>query len=121
MGEELEMREIVSDPTLVARCGLYCGACGSYMRGRCPGCRENAKAKWCKVRSCCGERLFASCADCTEFPDPRGCRDFNNFMAKLFGFILRSDRAACIDQIRRLGIQGHADEMARSRRQTIRR
>jgi hypothetical protein len=47
------MREIVSDPNLVARCGLYCGA--------------------------------------------------------------------CIDEIRRLGVQGHADEMTKRKRQTIRR
>jgi hypothetical protein len=115
------MREIVSDPSLVACCGLYCGACGSYLRGRCPGCRDNEKAKWCKVRSCCRDRRFASCGDCKDYPDPRACRDFNSFMAKLFGFVLRSDRAACIEQIRRLGVQGHADEMSGTRRQTIRR
>ncbi len=115
------MREVVSDVNLVARCGLYCGACGSYLRGRCPGCRENVKAKWCKVRTCCGERGYASCADCTDFADPRSCKDFNNFMSKLFGLLLRSDRAACIEQIRRLGVQGHADEMTKARKQTIRR
>ncbi len=115
------MREIASDPNLVAYCGLYCGACGSLLRGRCPGCHENEKAKWCKVRSCCVEHKFASCADCKEYTDPRACRDFNGFLAKLFGFVLRSDRAACIEQIRRLGVQGHADEMSRAKRQTIRR
>jgi hypothetical protein len=115
------MREIASDPNFVAYCGLYCGACGSLLRGRCPGCHENEKAKWCKVRSCCIEHEFASCADCKEYADPRACRDFNSFLAKLFGFVLRSDRAACIEQIRRLGVQGHADEMSRAKRQTIRR
>jgi len=104
------MREIVSDPNLVAHCGLYCGACGSYLRGRCPGCHDNEKAKWCKVRSCCMEHKFASCTDCKEYPDPRTCKGFNGFMAKLFGFVLRSDRVACVEQIRRLGVQGHADE-----------
>ena len=115
------MRELVSDPNLVAYCGLYCGACGSYLRERCPGCHENVKAKWCKVRSCCIERKISSCAECTDFPNPRDCKDFNNFMSKLFGFFLRSDRAACIDQIRKAGLKGHADEMAKLRRQTIRR
>ena len=43
------MKEIVADPKLVAYCGLYCGACGAYLRGRCPGCIENYKATWCKV------------------------------------------------------------------------
>jgi hypothetical protein len=67
------------------------------------------------------ERTFVSCADCTEFPDPRACKDFNNFFSKLFGFFLRSDRAACVDEIRRIGVQGHADEMTKRKRQTIRR
>jgi hypothetical protein len=67
------------------------------------------------------DHKFASCADCAEYPDPRACKDFNSFFAKVFGFFMRSDRAACVDQIRRLGVQGHADEMTRARRQTIRR
>lgn len=39
----------------------------------------------------------------------------------LVGFVLRSDRAACIDQIKRLGLEGHATTMAAARSQTIRR
>jgi hypothetical protein len=115
------MKEIVSDPNLVAHCGLYCGACRAYRRGRCPGCHDNHKAIWCKVRSCCMDQRFASCADCQEFPDPNQCGKFNNFIAKLFAFFFRSDRAACIRQIRAVGIQGHADNMAREQRQTIKR
>ena len=30
------MREMVSNPDLAACCGLYCGACKSYLKGRCP-------------------------------------------------------------------------------------
>jgi len=115
------MKEIASDPNLVAHCGLYCGACRSYLRGRCPGCHENKKAGWCKVRSCCTEHGFATCADCREFLDPNDCGKFNNFIARLFGLIFRSDRAACIRQVRKLGVQGHADDMARNRRQAIKR
>lgn len=115
------MKEIVSSPDLVAYCGLYCGACGSYLRGRCPGCHENAKASWCAVRSCCMQNEYASCADCKEFSDPNECKKFNNFISKVFGFIFRSDRAACIRQIATLGIQGHADDMAMHKRQTIKR
>ena len=29
---------------LVAGCGLYCGKCGAFRKGRCKGCRENARA-----------------------------------------------------------------------------
>jgi hypothetical protein len=46
---------------------------------------------------------------------------FNNFMAKLFGLIFRSDRLACIQQIKELGIQGYADNMAETGRQSIKR
>ncbi len=31
------MKEIVSDPKLVAYCGLYCGACKRYLQEKCPG------------------------------------------------------------------------------------
>ena len=107
-------------PELVAHCGLYCGACRSYRNGKCKGCTANAKAGWCQVRSCCLAKGLASCADCADFPDPRDCRKFDNFMAKLFGLVFRSDRAACIAQIRRLGVEGHARAMAEAGAQTLR-
>lgn len=122
MNEEVSTANaIVSDPEWVAYCGLYCGACGAYRKGRCPGCHENRKASWCKVRSCCIERHYASCADCTGHADAMDCGKFNNFISRLVGFVLRSNRAACIDQIRQLGIEGHAENMARTKRQTFRR
>ena len=115
------MKEILADANLVACCGLYCGACRAYLRGRCGGCRENHKATWCKVRSCCSSNHFASCAECKDFQNPQECRKFNNLIAKIFGFIFRSDRAACVAQIRRLGLDGHAADMAAKGRHTIKR
>ena len=115
------MKEIVSDPKLVAYCGLYCGACKMYLKDRCPGCHENSKATWCKVRACCMENTFATCADCVKFPDPKDCKMFDSFMARIFAVIFRSDRAACIRQIRKIGVQGHADDMAERKQQSIRR
>ena len=115
------MKEIVSDPNLVAYCGLYCGACRSYLREKCPGCHENEKVKWCKIRVCCIDNQCLSCADCKQFDNPKDCKMFNNFMAKLFGLIFRSDRVACIQQIKELGIQGHADNMTELKRQSIKR
>ncbi len=115
------MKEIVSDPALVANCGLYCGGCPRYLKDKCPGCRENQKAKWCKLRTCCIENKYGSCADCTEFEDPMACRKFNNFMSKIFGFIFRSDRAACIRQIRDVGIEAHADRMSEMKTHSIKR
>ena len=115
------MREITANAGLVAFCGLYCGACGSYLKERCPGCHENTKATWCTVRKCCQEMKLASCAECREFPDPRNCRKFNNAFSKVIGFLLRSNRPACLAQIKTLGLAGHAGAMARLRRQSIRR
>ena len=115
------MTEVQAKPELVARCGLYCGACKSYVGGKCPGCRENSGATWCMVRTCCSDKGIATCAECTEFADPRACGKFNNFMSKLFGLVFRSDRAACIAQIRQLGIDGHARSMAEKGIHTIRR
>lgn len=115
------MKAIVSDAHLVGYCGLYCGACGAYLRARCPGCRENEKATWCKVRACCVTHGYASCADCEEYAEASACGKFNNLIAKLFGLIFRSDRAACIRQIKAVGLSGHADAMAEMKQQTIRR
>jgi hypothetical protein len=115
------MKPIVADVQLVAYCGLYCGACGAYRRGRCPGCHENQKAGWCGVRKCCKENGYSSCAECKTTPEPRDCRKFHNFISRLFGLIFRSDRRACILQIREKGLQGHAEAMAASQRQSVRR
>ncbi len=115
------MTAIKVDAELVAYCGLYCGACKSYLSEKCKGCHENSKATWCKVRSCCTGKQIESCAECAEFPDPRACEKFNNFMSKLFGLVFKSDRAACIAQIRQLGLEGHAKAMAEMGTQTIKR
>lgn len=113
------MKPIVADVKLVAYCGLYCGACGAYRKGRCPGCHENARASWCKVRACCQGQGYGSCAECAEHAEPKACRWFNNWIAKLFGLIFRSDRAACIHQIREVGLEGHAQRMAEAQRQSL--
>ena len=119
--QEGKMQEIEVNPELVAKCGLYCGACRSYRSGKCPGCRNNAKATWCKVRTCCAEHDYSSCAQCKEYADPKDCKNFNNFIAKIFAVVFRSDRGACIEQIKRVGIAGHAQAMAESKSQTIKR
>lgn len=117
----MSMSDIPVNAELVARCGLYCGACKSYLSGKCKGCHENSKATWCKVRSCCTEKQIKTCAECAEFDDPRACTKFNNFMSKVFGLIFQSDRAACITQIKQLGLDGHAKAMAESGSHTIKR
>ena len=117
---KMEAAQIVADKNLVAYCGLYCGACRSYLKDTCPGCRENVKATWCKVRQCGIENKYLSCADCqkTELKD---CKKFNNFVSKLIGFILRSDRSACITHIKETGYENFAARMAATKTHTIKR
>ncbi|MBU1343752.1 MAG: DUF3795 domain-containing protein [Proteobacteria bacterium] len=115
------MNTIKTDINLVAKCGLYCGSCGKFQKGNCRGCLENKKASWCKVRTCCLEKNIASCADCNEFDDVMACKKYNNFMAKLFGFVFNSDRAACIDEIKEKGHEQFATQMAQNRIMTFKR
>jgi iron complex transport system substrate-binding protein len=118
---EYVVKPIVTNTELVAYCGLYCGACGAYRKARCPGCHENRKAGWCKVRTCCIDQAWASCAECDKHGDVRQCRWYNNLIARLFGFIFRSDRRACVLRIKEIGLEPFAKEMAEKGAQTIRR
>ena len=112
---------IVADANLIAACGLYCGACGAYLKGKCPGCKANVKATWCQVRSCCHEQAYASCADCRQKADAKDCRKFNNFMSKLFGLLFGSDRGACIARIKADGYPAFAQYMAENKLQALKR
>lgn len=112
-------KQIEADSELIARCGLYCGACRKYLSGKCVGCRENKKLTWCKIRSCSTSMGYHSCADCTK--DVRECKTYSNFISKVFGLIFSSDRSACIARIREVGKDAYAQEMAAKRMQTIKR
>ena len=113
------MENVIADVKLVGRCGLYCGACRSYLRGKCPGCEKNEKATWCKVRTCCQENRYTTCGDCASYTDPKDCANFNNLISRIVGFVLRSDRRACILRIREVGTKAYATEMAEKKAQTL--
>jgi hypothetical protein len=115
------MKEVTADKNLIAYCGLYCGACKKYLAGSCPGCHENNKASWCKIRSCNIENGYSSCADCKEFTNPMDCKKFNNFISRIFALIFKSNRAACIAKIRESGYDGFAKYMAENGLQSIRK
>ena len=106
---------------VVAYCGLYCGACKSYMKGKCPGCFENEKAAWCKVRNCCIENSYGSCADCQIVSDLKECKKLNNLISKLFALIFRSNRLACLALIKEIGYDEYAGEMAKKGIMSIKR
>ena len=112
---------VESNHRLIAACGLYCPACGVHRKGRCAGCADNVKATWCKLRSCCAGKHIANCAGCGEHSEPRECRKFHNWISRVIGFILRSDRRACIMRIREAGPEAFAAEMAAKGAHSIRR
>jgi hypothetical protein len=114
------METIKNDPKLVAYCGLYCGACKKYTLNRCPGCHDNIRATWCGVRQCCIDNSYSSCADCTIMPLEK-CKKYNNVISKIVGFIFKSNRAACIERIKHIGLVSFASEMADKKMPTIKR
>jgi hypothetical protein len=115
------MREITANPELISFCGLYCGACGAYRRDKCPGCQANVKATWCGIRACCLEHSYSSCADCGDFAEVNDCGKFNNLISRVISFIFRSNRRACIENIRARGPRAHAELMAEMRRHSMKR
>ena len=115
----MENKEIKVDKDLIAYCGLYCGSCRKYISGKCLGCRKNEKAAWCKVRACCMSNGNNSCAACSM--NPHDCKKFNNFFSKVFSFVFRSDREACIRRIKEVGEEEYAKEMAEKKIMTIKK
>ena len=77
------------------------------------------KATWCKIRSCCLENKFNTCAECSH--DVKKCKLFSNWIGKVFAFLFNSDRAACIRYIKEQGEQSFAEEMTKRKCQTIKR
>ena len=54
-------------------CGAYCRTCPEFRKSRCRGCKlgyvigeRDIKKARCKIKVCCIEKGFNSCADCPE-------------------------------------------------------
>ena len=105
------MAEIEDKTRLVAYCGLYCGGCGSYKKGRCKACKMDGGFSRCQVRKCCTELNYQSCAECDKYLN---CKTLDNFIAKIFAFIFRSDRKGNLGQIKEMGIEQWAREQVAS-------
>ena len=106
------MKQIAASKEQISLCGLYCGSCSAFLKEKCPGCKDNVKATWCKVRTCCLTNNYASCADCKDFSDYRKCKKLNNFISGIFSFIFRSDRNAGITMLKEKGYEEYANYMA---------
>ncbi len=106
------MKDITVNKDLVSACGLYCGSCSKYFKGKCEGCAKNEKATWCKIRKCCIEKEIKSCAECKEYANVKDCKMFDNFVSKMFEFVFKSDRKAGINMIKESGYEEFAKHMA---------
>lgn len=113
------LKPICASKQLIAACGLYCGACRKFRRDKCPGCHENEKATWCRIRKCCLERGFHTCAECDK--NVKDCSIHTNLIGKLFALLFNSDRAACIHYICRYGEDAFAEKMASDETMTIKK
>ncbi|WP_455497056.1 DUF3795 domain-containing protein [Coprobacter sp.] len=103
----------------IAACGLYCGACRKFLSDRCQGCRHNEKASWCKIRRCCINKGYSTCAECSL--DIKNCKTYSNFIGKVFAILFKSDRPTCIRYIKEHGEQAFAEEMTKKKCQTMKR
>ena len=112
------IQEIKNDTQLIAYCGLYCGACRKYISGKCPSCKLLVSPHWCKIRTCCIDQKFSSCAEC-PLETPNDCKKFNNPISKVFAVIFGSDREKCILKIREEGAVWYAANMAETRQQSL--
>ena len=43
----MDKKTITASTEYIAACGV---ACRKYLNGKCPGCKQNEKATWCKIR-----------------------------------------------------------------------
>ena len=53
---------------LLGKCGFYCGACPTYIKGGCRGCAEEHTTGDCFTRDCVKEKKLNFCGECKNFP-----------------------------------------------------
>lgn len=101
-------KQITADENLISYCGFYCGACPKFLNDQCKGCKGNTPDcalgyNACKVRPCCIENGYSSCADCKKHDSVKACKDFNPFLIRLGQFITRTNRRKGIEMIKEKG------------------
>lgn len=56
------------DINLLGKCGFYCGACPTFIKGGCQGCMEEHGKGDCYSRDCVLEKGIRCCGECEGFP-----------------------------------------------------
>ena len=59
---------------LLGKCGVYCGACPTYLASNCKGCADEHTKGDCFSRDCAAEKGLDFCGQCGKFP----CDDIMN-------------------------------------------
>jgi hypothetical protein len=100
----------------ISYCGFYCNACPLLIKGKCKGCKGNTPDcavgyNACKVRPCCIENGYSTCAECKKYESVRDCKKFNPFMIRFGEFISRTKRTKGIEMIKEKGEQAFVDFM----------
>ena len=106
--EQNQSEQMTDNEQLIAYCGLYCKACPAFAEDKCDGCRvDSAKSavlyKKCKVKPCCAENGFFTCADCTIYASTKECKKYNPLMLKISSWIGCVNRSKCIEMIKGKG------------------
>ena len=114
------MEQTTQTMELIAFCGLFCAECPKYARGKCPGCRENTKASWCKIRTCGLENGIANCSECKS-EGIEECKIYNNAIGKVFSILFNSDRHACIRMIKQDGAEAFVNHIGQNHQMTFKR
>ncbi len=102
------MKENNSNTSMISYCGFYCASCPKFKKGQCEGCKgDNPKCavgyKACKVKPCCTENEYRSCADCDKFESVKNCKIYNPFLIKFGQFLTRTNRRKGIEMIKEKG------------------
>jgi hypothetical protein len=116
----MKAQEYLNNPQLIAACGLYCGTCSKYVKEKCPGCKENSKAKWCKIRTCNLDNHFSNCTECSDVSIEE-CKKLNNTIGKVFKLIFGTDRIASLIYIKNNGAEHYAEKMCKMGQMAIKK
>ena len=111
---------IVKDENLISYCGLYCGACPRYLKGKCEGCQSN-NPSWCKIKPCNLENDFSSCAECTIVGSVADCKKFNPLLIRVGEFVSKTSRKNGIELIQKEGRQAFVDYMVENKLVSMKR
>lgn len=105
---------MTDDERLIGYCGIYCKKCTEFISGKCDGCRVDSEKtaviyRKCRVKPCCAENAFFTCADCTIYTSTKDCKKYNPLLLKISSWIGSVNRSKCIEMIK---TEGRAEFLA---------